>query len=187
MQQITRCPNCGWHNATGQQFCLQCGARLVPGCPRCGGTIPTRSKYCPNCGFLGGAAGYGGVPQAAPAMQQQVTYLAPGSQAVVSQQVPRAPQTSAQLNCPQCGAAVDPMSGQCPRCGLLIGKKLLQKTQEQAAPVAPAATPTPFATPISPPPAPPSPPPPRPQSATGQQFPGGYITGPQYNYPPHSA
>ena len=125
------------------------------------------------------------MPQAAPAVQQQVTYLAPGSQTVVSQQVPRAPQTSAQLNCPQCGAAVDPATGQCPRCGLLIGKKLLQKTQEQAAPVAPAATPTPFATPSSPPPAPPSPAPPRPQSATGQQFPGGYITGPQHSYPTH--
>lgn len=126
------------------------------------------------------------MPQAAPAMQQQVTYLAPGSQAVVSQQVPRAPQTSAQLNCPQCGAAVDPATGQCPRCGLLIGKKLLQKTQGQAAPVAPAATPTPFATPGPPPPAPPSPTLPRPQSATGQQFPGGYITGPQHSYPTHS-
>lgn len=118
-------------------------------------------------------------------MQQQVTYLAPGAQTVVSQQVPRAPQASAQLNCPQCGAAVDPATGQCPRCGLLIGKKLLQKTQEQAAPVAPAATPTPFATPSSPPPAPPSPAPPRPQSTTGQQFPGGYITGPQHSYPTH--
>ena len=127
------------------------------------------------------------MPQAAPAMQQQVTYLAPGRQTVVSQQFPRAPQASAQLNCPQCSIAVDPATGQCPRCGLLLGKKLLEKMQEQAAPAAPAATSTPLATPSSPPPAPPSPPPPRPQSATGQQFPGGYITGPQYNYPPHSA
>ena len=128
------------------------------------------------------------MPQAAPAMQQQVTYLAPGRQTVVSQQVPRAPQTSAQLNCPQCGIAVDPATGQCPRCGLLLGKKLFEKMQGQAAPATPAAaTPTPLATPSSPPPAPPSPAPPRPQSATGQQFPGGYITGPQYNYPPHSA
>ncbi len=127
------------------------------------------------------------MPQAAPAVQQQVTYLAPGSQTVVSQQVPRAPQTSAQLNCPQCSIAVDPTTGQCPRCGLLLGKKLLQKMQEQAAPAAPAtATPTPFATPGPPPPAPPSPAPPRPQSATGQQFPGGYITGPQHSYPTHS-
>ena len=126
------------------------------------------------------------MPQAAPAMQQQVTYLAPGRQTVVGQQFPRAPQTSVQLNCPQCGIAVDPATGQCPRCGLLLGKKLLEKMQGQAAPAAPAAaTPTPFATPSPPPPAPPSPPPPRPQSATGQQFRGGYITGPQYNYPTH--
>lgn len=129
------------------------------------------------------------MPQAAPAMQQQVTYLAPGRQTVVSQQVPGAPQTSAQFNCPQCGIAVDPATGQCPRCGLLLGKKLLEKMQGQAAPATPAATPLPFAPPSSaaPQPPPPSPPPPRPQSATGQQFRGGYITGPQYNYPPHSA
>ncbi len=94
-------------------------------------------------------------------------------------QPPEAPGMWQQYNCPQCGASIDIVSGQCTSCGLLLGKNIIQKMQQEAAPAAPAASTTP--TPIN------SPSPPSSQYAAGQQYPGGYITGAQHNYPPPDA
>jgi len=185
--RVTLCPNCHSQVALGQQFCVNCGARF---CPHCRTAVPTRSRFCPNCGFLLGTAQQREAVQPPPATATaQPPSPTPG---VPSPPLQASPQPAAQYqptgasgtwqqyNCPQCGTSIDITSGQCLKCGLLLGKNIIQKMQQEATPAAPAAAST-TPTPINPPS------PPSSQYAAGQQSPGGYITGAQHNYPPPSA
>ncbi len=183
--RVSLCPNCHSQIALGQQFCVNCGARF---CPHCCAAVPTRSRFCPNCGFLLGTAQPREAAQPPPTAAAQPPSPMPimpsppyqaSPQPATQYQPPEAPGMWQQYNCPQCGASIDIVSGQCTSCGLLLGKNIIQKMQQEATPAAPAASTTP--TPINPPS------PPSSQSASGQQYPGGYITGAQHNYPPPDA
>lgn len=45
------CPSCQTRNPKGQNFCKQCGGKLVKTCPKCGAAIADQdSKFCPQCG-----------------------------------------------------------------------------------------------------------------------------------------
>lgn len=44
-----RCPNCGFKNPEGMNFCGKCGAPLGPGCPNCGFKNPPGFEYCGKC------------------------------------------------------------------------------------------------------------------------------------------
>lgn len=57
MQQEISCPKCGTQNLAGQQFCGNCGAKLVietpkqtVACPKCGSQNPTGQQFCGVCG-----------------------------------------------------------------------------------------------------------------------------------------
>src|SRR5215472_13939566 len=45
-----RCPACGFENASGIRFCLECGAQLGHRCAACGAELPGRAKFCLECG-----------------------------------------------------------------------------------------------------------------------------------------
>jgi DNA-directed RNA polymerase subunit RPC12/RpoP len=58
-QQVVACPQCGWQNSVGQQFCGACGAKLtgmmppqqqVVACPQCGSQNPVGQQFCGTCG-----------------------------------------------------------------------------------------------------------------------------------------
>jgi len=183
--RVTLCPNCHSQIALGQQFCVSCGSRF---CPHCRAAVPTRSRFCPNCGFLLGSEPPRGMaqppspPPTAPTPIPRVSTPPPQAspQPAAQYQPTGASGTWQQYNCPQCGASIDITSGQCLKCGLLLGKNIIQKMQQEATPAALAAART-TPTPINPPSSPSS------QYAAGQQYPGGYITGAQHNYPTPSA
>jgi hypothetical protein len=44
------CPQCGFNNPEGMNFCGECGAALTNHCPQCGFENPPRFKYCGECG-----------------------------------------------------------------------------------------------------------------------------------------
>lgn len=84
MQQEIRCPNCGGQIASGQQFCLWCGARL---CPHCHEVVPQTVTNCPRCGYLLRPGQPGGVAQPPPPTASPQT-PSPGTGAPIPQ--PRA-------------------------------------------------------------------------------------------------
>src|SRR5437764_1139063 len=44
------CPQCGFANADGMNFCGRCGAKLPQGCPACGFVNPSEYTFCGKCG-----------------------------------------------------------------------------------------------------------------------------------------
>lgn len=113
------------------------------------------------------------IPQAPPPVAQMPPPVPPSSSPPAAQyQAPAAPPALHQYSCPQCGAGIDIESGQCRRCGLLLGKNLLLKMQQEAAASAPAVE-MPVRMPVNPPSVSMA------ESAPSQQYSGGYITGAQ--------
>ncbi len=45
-----QCPNCGFDNPVGMNFCGECGMPLQQRCPQCGFDNPPRFKFCGQCG-----------------------------------------------------------------------------------------------------------------------------------------
>ena len=47
---MLRCPSCDEEAASGQRFCLACGAPLARACPSCGAALPASARFCGACG-----------------------------------------------------------------------------------------------------------------------------------------
>lgn len=74
MQQTLQCPNCGYPNHLGIQFCVACGVRMGTICPYCHATVDPNRRFCGNCG----ADLFRGIPQQK--YTYSIEYLAPESQ-----------------------------------------------------------------------------------------------------------
>jgi hypothetical protein len=54
--RIMRCLNCGFENAAGSRFCIECGAMVSKQCPGCGFANLLAAKFCAQCAAPLGAA-----------------------------------------------------------------------------------------------------------------------------------
>src|SRR5262249_19545707 len=45
-----RCPSCGFENAEGLKFCIECGTALTRRCAQCGCENAPQAKFCGECG-----------------------------------------------------------------------------------------------------------------------------------------
>jgi len=52
-----RCPECGFENPEGFQFCGSCGASFAQTCPSCGAEVPLGFRFCGSCGRAIDSAG----------------------------------------------------------------------------------------------------------------------------------
>lgn len=50
MGEHMRCPDCGFENREGVNFCEECGTQVRQICPRCGMQLMAGRKYCGECG-----------------------------------------------------------------------------------------------------------------------------------------
>ncbi len=48
--EIMKCPKCHLENPKENNFCRQCGARLVASCPKCGADVLQDDRFCGKCG-----------------------------------------------------------------------------------------------------------------------------------------
>lgn len=50
LEEIITCPNCGYDNDYGNNFCNCCGEQLIKECPYCGSYNEMTNNFCNECG-----------------------------------------------------------------------------------------------------------------------------------------
>ncbi len=166
------CPNCGSPQPEGAAFCDQCGTALggiAPGgpspgvpvgmppatpmraageatiCPHCGASNIPGEAFCQNCGAPLGGLGVAAPPAPGPA----VSPAPPGAPFGAPSAPVAPPPAVGGMNCPQCGAPLEPGSAFCDMCGASVSSVQPAPFPPPTFPATPSVTP-PVPTPSAP-------------------------------------